>query len=303
MDLNGMRLARAAWALCLMVAGLSMPPVAWAEPPAQDRLGLRVVDQRGRVLVLSQAPRRIISLLPSLTETLCALDACDRLVGVDRASNHPASVKALPQVGGLEDANLEWILSLKPDWVLAAESTRGLDRMTQLGVPVTAFEPRSQAQAEATFLTLAAVLSVPDAKDRWARLMQPMHLAAQRVPRTMLGHRTYIEVATGPYAAGAASFMGELIAGLGLVNVVPSNLGPFPKLNPEFVVRADPQIILTTSSTLAAMRRRPGWSSIDAVKAGRVCELRGADADVFSRPGPRLPLAATAIAACLARWA
>ena len=62
--------------------------------------GLQVTDDRGVVVSLQQSPQRIVSLLPSLTETVCELGQCHRLVGVDRYSNHPASVRALPTVGG-----------------------------------------------------------------------------------------------------------------------------------------------------------------------------------------------------------
>jgi iron complex transport system substrate-binding protein len=83
---------------------------------------LQVTDDRGVAVDLPQAPQRIVSLLPSLTEMVCELGACDRLVGVDNYSNWPASVHKLPRVGGLEDANIEFIVSLRPDVVLLSVS-------------------------------------------------------------------------------------------------------------------------------------------------------------------------------------
>ena len=84
-----------------------------------------VRDDRQQVIDLPQAPQRVVSLLPSLTETVCALGACERLVGVDRYSNWPASVQSLPRVGGGLDPSIEGIVALRPDLVLAAGSTRG----------------------------------------------------------------------------------------------------------------------------------------------------------------------------------
>ena len=75
----------------------------------------QVTDDRGVSVSFAQPPRRIVSLLPSLTETVCALGQCDRLVGVDRYSNYPDRVKKLPQVGGGLDPNIEAIVALKPD--------------------------------------------------------------------------------------------------------------------------------------------------------------------------------------------
>src|SRR4029079_11359358 len=88
--------------------------------PAVAQLALR--DDRGVTVKLERSPRRIVSLLPSLTETVCALGACDRLVGTDRFSNWPDSAAALPKLGGIEDAHIERIVALKPDVVLASTS-------------------------------------------------------------------------------------------------------------------------------------------------------------------------------------
>jgi iron complex transport system substrate-binding protein len=245
----------------------------------------------------------MISLSPVLTESICALSACERLVAVDRSSNHPAQVRDLPKAGGVVDPNLELIVSLRPDVVLTTRTAQVIDRLEKLGIAVVAFEPQSQAQAQATYLTLGAWLKVPDAAQRWQRAEALAWAAARRqMPASPQGLRVYIEVASDPYAAGAASFMGELTNQLGWLNVVPAALGPFPRLNPEFVLRANPEVIVTTSTTLAQMAARPGWAQIDAIARGRVCVLKGDEVDTFSRPGPRLSQAAVTLARCAARW-
>ena len=90
---------------------------------------VQVTDDRGRVVKLAKPPERIVSLLPSLAETVCALGACQRLVGVDRYTNWPDSVKQLPQVGGGLDPNIEAVVALRPDVVLMATSSRAADRL------------------------------------------------------------------------------------------------------------------------------------------------------------------------------
>src|SRR5688572_25539015 len=109
---------------------------------------LQVTDDRGTRVDFAQPPQRIVSLLPSLTEFVCALQACDRLVGVDDYSNHPAWVRSLPHVGGLEDARIESIVALKPDLVLVPTSSRALDRLQSLGLKVLALEPRTFADVQ-----------------------------------------------------------------------------------------------------------------------------------------------------------
>jgi len=248
------------------------------------------------------APKRIVSLLPSLTETVCVLGHCDALVGVDDFSNWPEQVQRLPHVGGLEDASIERIVALKPDLVLLAASARAGARLQALGVTVVAMEPKVMADVHAAFEKIGAVLGEPAAASRaWARLNEGIAEAARAVPRERKGMRVYFEVDSGPYAAGRSSHIGELFDRLGVDNIVPAALGSIPKLNPEFVVRADPQVIIIAERDAAAMRSRPGWGRITAVREGRVCALTREQGDVVARPGPRLADAAHILARCFAR--
>ncbi len=260
-----------------------------------------VTDDRGVRVQLDAPARRIVSLLPSLTETVCALDACDRLVGVDRYSNWPQPVKALPSLGGIEDAPLERIVALKPDLVLIAESARAVDRLEALGLKVLALEPRSHADAQRVFGSVAAALGREGAGAvLWQRITQRIAAAKQRMGSGWQGQRVYFEVGSGPYAASEASFIGETIRQIGLANVVPASYGPFPKLNPEFVVRADPDLLIATHTGLAEMPQRPGWAGLRALRQGRQCGFSTDEFDVLVRPGPRMGDGADLIADCLA---
>lgn len=265
------------------------------------RAAITVVDDRGQPVTLAQPAQRVVSLLPSLTEGVCALQACDRLVGVDRFSNWPAQVQQLPQLGGLEDTTIERLVRLKPDLVLAAVSARALGRLQALGIPVLALEPRSLADTRRVLEVLAQALGKPGAGAQlWARIDQQLGEAATRVPPGWRGQAVYFEVASAPYAAGEASFVGELLARLRLANVVPAAMGPFPKLNPEFVLRAQPAIVMASARGLAEMPGRPGWPALVALQRGRSCGFSEPQFDMLVRPGPRLADAAGLIADCLA---
>ncbi len=257
-------------------------------------------DDRGRRVELPAPPQRIVSLLPSLTETVCALQACSRLVGTDRFSNYPASVLALPKLGGLEDTQVERIVALKPDLVLAAGSSRAIDRLEALGLRVVALEPKSLQDTERVIGKVAHALGdAPAGPALWRSLQARVTAAAARVPAGLRGQKVYFEVASAPYAAGESSFIGENLARLGMGNVVPAALGPFPKLNPEFVVRAQPDLIMATSKALADMPARPGWNTLRALREQRHCGFPGERWDVLVRPGPRLAEAAELMADCL----
>ena len=287
------RLSRA----CAVAVGLALACAALFTHAAP----ITVTDDRGRSVTLPGAPQRVVTLLPSLTESVCVLGACSRLVGVDRFSNWPESVHALPKLGGLEDAQLERIVSLKPDVVFAAASARVLDRLEALGVRVLALEPKSLTDTRRVMGKVAAALGMPEAAEPlWAQIEGRMQAAAARVPAALRGKRVYFEVASAPYAAGSVSFIGETLAKLGLGNIVPPELGPFPKLNPEFVVRAQPDIVMATERSIPEMAKRPGWGALAALREGRTCGFPTARYELLVRPGPRLGEAAELMADCLA---
>lgn len=259
-----------------------------------------VRDDRGHTIEFARPPQRIVSLLPSLTETVCALQACARLVGVDRFSTWPAQIAALPRLGGLEDAQVERIVALKPDLVLATKSARAVDRLEGLGVKVLALEAKSLADTRRVFETVAVALGTPGGGEAlWRDVEARLSAAATRVPLSLHGKRVYFEVAATPYAAGEASFVGEMLARLHLGNIVPAALGPFPQLNPEFIVRAQPDIVMAAEANLAEMAKRPGWASLTALRTRRQCGFPLERYDLLVRPGPRLGEAADAIVECL----
>ncbi|MGI4777029.1 MAG: ABC transporter substrate-binding protein [Janthinobacterium lividum] len=260
---------------------------------------IEVRDERGIVVSLAAAPQRIVTLLPSLTESVCALGACERLVGIDRYSNSPASVRTLPQVGGGLDPNVEAIVALRPDVVLLAKSSRVTQRLETLGLKVIALEQKNHADVRRVLDALGTVLGVDDAQRVWRAIDAGVSAAAQSVPATARDVRVYFEVDGGPYGAGESSFIGETLQRLGVRNIVPAALGPFPKLNPEFVVRADPDVIMVGARSGVGLEQRPGWSAIRAVREGRVCRFDADAADVLVRPGPRMGEAARLMAGCL----
>ena len=264
--------------------------------PAQ---ALQLTDDRGKQVQLAQVPQRIVSLLPSLTESICALDQCQRLVGVDRYSNFPENVRGLPQVGGGLDPNIEAIVALRPDVVVLATASRASARLEALGLKVVALEPKTSADVRRVLDKLGQLLDVPDAARIWRQIDAGVAAAAQSLPARVRGTRVYFEVNAAPYAAGTSSFIGETLARLGAQNVVPAALGPFPKLNPEFVVRANPDLIMVGDRNALNLAQRPGWAGIRAIREKRVCVFTPEQSDVLVRPGPRMAEAARTMAACL----
>ena len=265
-------------------------------PPAH---ALQVTDDRGVTISLPAAPQRIVSLLPSLSETVCALGQCVRLVGVDRYSDYPPSLQKLPQMGGGVDPNIESIVAVKPDVVLMAKSSRAGERLEALGLKVMALEPKTHADVQRVMLKLGQLLEVQDAPRIWRAIDAGVSAAAQSLPASVRGTRVYFEVNQGPYAASESSFIGETLTRLGVQNIVPAQLGPFPKLNPEYIVRANPDLIMIGQRSADGLQSRPGWHSIRALREQRVCVFPTEDANVLVRPGPRMAEGARLMVQCL----
>jgi iron complex transport system substrate-binding protein len=288
-----------AWGVvACIVAALVVPLVAQAA-------GVEVTDDRGRVVQLPAPPQRVVSLLPSLTETVCELGQCQRLVGVDRYSNFPANVKALPQLGGGLDPSIEAVVAARPDLVLVAASSRAADRLEALGLKVVVLEPKTHADVQRVLRKVAQALGQPVAEaDRvWRHIDAAVSAAAQSLPASARSTRVYFEVNRAPYGAGASSFIGETLTRLGVKNILPPELGPFPKINPEFVVRANPDLIMVGDRNFAGMTDRPGWQRMRAVSEKRLCVFKPDDSDVLVRPGPRMAEAARLMADCITRMA
>ena len=271
---------------------------------AQNGFVLR--DDLQREVSFARPPQRLISLLPSLTETVCALDACDRLVATDRFSNWPEAVKALPKVGGLDDASLEAIVAFKPDLILLSHSQRIIGRLDGLGLRSFAVNTQTLADIDRTVQIVGRILGVPD---RAQALTSRIDHAVRDIGAEALAHRAapgptvYYEEDPAPYAAGPESFIGELLSRLGARNIVTRDLGPYPKLNPEYVVQHDPDVIFISPSESLRLKERPGWDTIRAVKERRLCSFTPAVRDTIVRAGPRVAEGMRALRECLERVA
>ncbi len=271
------------WLVALWFLGLA---IATSYP-------LTVQDDLGRTVVLPEAPKRVVVMLPSATETLCAIGACDLIVATDDYSNWPASVKSLPKVGGLYNPNIERILSFKPDLVIASKYGKLADTLSRAGIPTYAVKTETFEDIFKTARALGRLVDrEAEAEALVARIQAEVYrlesLAAKAKDRPTL----YYEIDPTPYTVGPNSFIGVLIAKARAKNIIPASLGLFPKISPELVVEKNPAVIVLGDAPYGITREkieaRPGWSGIRAVQDGRVCELSKEETDVVHRPGPRV---------------
>ena len=269
--------------LALALACLGVAHAAWP---------VTVIDELGREVTLSEAPQRIVSLVPSHTETVCALGGCERLVGRDTWSDFPRAVVALPDLGSAFAPDLEAIVALRPDLVLVDEYSGAAEALAPLGLTVYAGTPQRLDELFETVDRLGRLLGAPTEAALLTGRLQGELDGVAAVVAGRAGPSVFYEVDPSPYSVGPESFIGTLIALAGGRNVVPSGLGDFPLIDPEFVVAADPQVIVLADAPYGidttAVAARPGWATIAAVRDGRVVELTQGQSDVLSRAGPRV---------------
>jgi iron complex transport system substrate-binding protein len=272
----------------------------WCSGAAAAAITLR--DDLKREVSIPHPAERIVTMLPSLTEIVCALDACDRLVATDRFSNWPTAVEGLPKAGDLDDASIELIVSLKPDLVLVSSAQRISARLSELGVISFALNPQSLDDETRAVTRIGQLLGVPEkaaalnatterrVEDIGVEAIRRRHGAAPSV---------YFEIDRTPYAAGPSSYIGELLSRLGTRNIVGEELGPFPRLNSEYIVRHDPDIMFISPRDVAGLAMRPGWSALRAVRERRICAFSPEIEATIMRPGPRVADGMRAMADCI----
>jgi iron complex transport system substrate-binding protein len=282
---------------CYLASGVALFLISFSLVVFAESIS--VADDSGVSVSFSKPPVRVISLLPSLTESVCALGKCSTLVGVDRFSNWPKSIQDLPKLGGIGDINIERIVQLKPDVVLLERASPVIARLNGLGIKTFALDIKSMSDEERVLQKLDAVLGTSESTRVWNQIQKEIMRASKQLPSKEKSVHVYFEVNPASYAAGGSSFIGEILSQLNLINIIPDSLGPFPKINPEFVVQAKPEIILLTGSTIADIQKRPGWSFIPAVSKNRICVFTAEQNDILVRPGPRMGEAALIISKCI----
>jgi iron complex transport system substrate-binding protein len=237
-----------------------------------------------------------VALAPNLSETLFALGLGERVVGVGDFSTWPPEAAGKPRLGGLFDANLERILSLKPDLAVLLPSEKDLAAKLQaLGVEVLTIQNETLADVERSFSTMAERCGIPDAGARlaadWRAGLAPRPIPGR--PRVVLSVGRQEGRLADVLVAGPGTFYQELLDRLGAENVFADAPVRYPKVSLEEVVARAPDVILELRaeevSPEAARQLVRDWdqlADIPAVRNGRVRILSG---DWTAIPGPRLP--------------
>jgi len=276
--------------LCVSGAGAQVVSAGTAASPAMHE----VVDEVGRTVRLPVDPVRIISLAPSLTETLYALHVEDRLVGDTDYCDYPPEARKKPKVGGMINPNLEVIAALRPDVVLMTKDANRLETvraLDTLGIPSYATNPRTVEDIISSTQKLADVLNVPGegkavAEDLQRRL-QTLSAKLSAVPPKSVLFIVWLEPLQ---SIGKDTFIADALRKAGAISIVDSSQD-WPKVNLEEVVRLQPEYLVLAPShsdaggeQFEALVNRPGWRILGAVRNRRFVVV----SDAIDRPAPRI---------------
>jgi iron complex transport system substrate-binding protein len=253
-------------------------------------------DDAGREITLEGTPQRIVSLAPSNTEILFAVGAGSQVVGRDEFSDYPEEAKAIESIGGsFGEYNVEAIIALEPDLVLAAEinTPELIKQLEDLGLTVYYLRNPTTFEEMYTNLETAASLTGHDATELVDSLKARVAAVDEKIAPLSSRIAVFYEIdATDPakpWTYGPGTFGDLLIERAGGHNVGNIASDPYPQLSLEQVVTANPAIIILGDSmwgvTPESVVARPGWESIEAVKSNNIFPF---DDNLVSRPGPRL---------------
>lgn len=274
-----------------------------ASVPRADTTTL--TDDRGRAVPLPTPARRIVSLVPALTEILFAIGAGDRVVGRTRFDTDPPEARAVPSVGDGIRPSEELILSRRPDLVLlyAGPDNRGVaERLEELGVPVLGIRHDTLGDLERNILRVGRATGCEAEARALAAGIRERLRAVARATAALPARRVYYDVwGEPPITVGGGSYLDSLIAIAGGDNVFGDLSAPSPRVSLEAIVTRRPEVVLFPVEGGAEDARRPpaerpGWSVLDAVRRGAV---RTVDADLLHRLGPRVGDAAAALAGAI----
>lgn len=273
---------------------------ACAEPAPTPEPGALVVrDDAGRDVRLAQSAQRVVSLLPTVTDLMLAMDVHDRLIARTEFDTDPR-LAGLPSLGGGLTPSVEWLAQQKPDLVVAwpDQGTRSLvDRLASVDIPVYAARTESIDDTYRMLADLGTMLGItPKTDSLGSRIKSALDSVRAAVSARPAVRVAYVVGLDPPMVAAAGTFIDELIGVAGGRNIFPE-LKLWPQVNLEELVQRDPDVVVIADTgsddPVPALRKLAGWRELRAVRTGRVYRV---SPYFFNRSGPTMPSAARELA-------
>lgn len=250
-----------------------------------------------RILAENAVPERIVCLAPSYDETLIELGLQDKIAGATTASDYLEEVKHIERVGSYVKPNIEKIIALKPDIVLAtgfAGQQSAVKKLSAVGIKVVVIDDKQGIEEIfAKTKQIGDVLGVPGQAEALLNRMKEVVKETGHKTAGLSRPRVYVETGCDPlFTCGKGSFIHDLIETAGGKNIAGEINQPFPRISSEFILSKDPEVIILPymgrNFGKETLKQRKGWKNISAVKTGRIYDDIGAN--VITIPSPRLIL-------------
>ncbi len=254
---------------------------------------ISIVDDAGNVIRLSRPAKRIVSLYGGITETVCAIGACDQLVGVTKRDSWPPQVRKKPKIGTHMRPNLELILGLKPDLVIQGSARPGsqiiVGKLRMMGIKVALFNPHSLQGLYSTIQRISTLCGRQKEGDRLVGQMKDRIRSCQAQYPLNKRFKVIFEVSYPSLLfAGKKNIVSDIIKEAGGINTVTKEK-KFVRYSLEQLILDDPDVYIVQKGPMnrnaPPPSQRANFDSIRAVKDGHVLFV---DEFLFSRPGPRV---------------
>ncbi len=252
-------------------------------------------DSLGRDVMLRSVPMRIISLAPSITEMIYFLGLGDRLVGVTRFSYFPEEARNKPRVGAYTDINVEKVITLNPDLVIATAdgNKRGdVEMLEEVGIPVYVVNPRRVNQVLDTIEKLGELCGVPDRAKRLVNYLRERVVRVVKAVEKKARPRVLLVIHVKPLmSVNRNTIHHDIIRLAGGVNMTEGQPITYPKLSMEEVIGKRPDVIIISSMKRGERFEKARkqwflrWPALPAVRKGNVYLI---DSDLIDRPAPRI---------------
>jgi iron complex transport system substrate-binding protein len=253
-----------------------------------SKAAVEAVDDLGQRVRLERPASRIISFAPHLTELLFAVGAGEKIVGVVKHSDYPERAKRIPEIGTNRAADLERIVSLQPDLIVAwfhASSMKQLDRLRSTGIPVYYSNPQTLQAIGREGNRLARLVGTEGEAARWAEQFRKRHARLISLYSERSKLKVFYQMWGNPlYTLNREHFVSDLLAICAATNVFGSLPVVAPVVSTEAVLRANPQAIIGTIPPADLKSQWEPWAELDAVRLGNLFTV---NADLTHRPGPR----------------
>jgi iron complex transport system substrate-binding protein len=285
-----MKIIKLITVLMLILSGCVSQIGETAPTKSESQFPVILTNNYGKNVTINNPPTRIVSLAPSNTEILFSLGLGEKVVGVTEYDNYPEEATQKEMIGGFTSVNIEKVLSLNPDLVLATGGVQidVVEKLRDIGLKVVVIDARNLGEVLENIMTVGKITGSEKEAQSLNKILQERITTIKFAQPNKRPKVVYVVWGDPLMVAGPDTFANDLIETAGGENVFSDAVTQYPQISMESVVERNPEIIITghhSQMNLTQLKDEAQWKEIRAVKNNR---LHTIDADIVSRAGPRI---------------